>query len=98
MISIGTAELKNNLSKYLKRVRRGEIVLVRDRNHVIAKLTPASNTDRLGTEDARIVELENAGVLRPPLKVLSSKWLKQISSLELNLVDAVLAERDESEQ
>lgn len=40
--------LKNNLSKYLKMVRKGETVLVTDRNEVIAEIRrPPAAVDRL---------------------------------------------------
>lgn len=40
MIAVGIRELKNNLSKYLGLVRRGEEVLVTDRGVVVASLRP----------------------------------------------------------
>lgn len=40
MQNVGTAELKNRLSEYLRRVRSGEGFLVTDRGHAIAKLEP----------------------------------------------------------
>ncbi len=38
MITVGIKILKNNLSRYLKLVREGEIVLVSDRDEVIAQI------------------------------------------------------------
>jgi antitoxin (DNA-binding transcriptional repressor) of toxin-antitoxin stability system len=38
MKSVGVKVLKNNLSKYLDLVRQGEVVLVTDRDEVIAEL------------------------------------------------------------
>ena len=40
MIRANISELRNGLSAYLRRVRRGESVLVLDRNVPIARLTP----------------------------------------------------------
>lgn len=34
-------ELKNSLSRYLRRVRRGEIIVVTDRGAPVARLVPA---------------------------------------------------------
>ena len=44
-MQIKTAELKNNLSKYLRRVRdSGETIIVCDRDEPIAALTPINRT------------------------------------------------------
>ena len=39
--SVGIAELRQNLSVYLRRVRAGERLLVTDRNRPVAELGPA---------------------------------------------------------
>jgi prevent-host-death family protein len=57
--TVGIKVLKNNLSKYLKLVRKGETVLVTDRNEVIAEIRrpAAAKTDRLQAfleEEARL--------------------------------------------
>lgn len=38
--TVGVAELRQNLSKYLSRVERGERLLVTDRNRPVAELGP----------------------------------------------------------
>ena len=38
--SVGIAELRQNLSRYLRRVQRGERLLVTDRNRPVAELGP----------------------------------------------------------
>jgi antitoxin (DNA-binding transcriptional repressor) of toxin-antitoxin stability system len=38
--TVGIAELRQNLSKYLSRVERGERLLVTDRNRAVAELGP----------------------------------------------------------
>lgn len=40
MKTAGIRELKNNLSEYLREVRRGETVLVTDRGQVVAEIAP----------------------------------------------------------
>lgn len=42
--SVGVAELRQNLSHYLRRVQRGERLLVTDRNRPIAELAPPPST------------------------------------------------------
>jgi len=52
--SVGIAELRQNLSRYLERVERGERLLVTDRNRPVAELGPPPSTgaalDRLIAE------------------------------------------------
>jgi prevent-host-death family protein len=51
---VGVAELRQNLSVYLRRVERGERLIVTDRNRPVAELGPAPGTgaalDRLIAE------------------------------------------------
>jgi prevent-host-death family protein len=44
---VGVAELKARLSEYLRRVRRGEVVTVLDRDTEIARIVPLSSADPL---------------------------------------------------
>jgi len=39
-VEVGVRELRNNLSRYLDRVRAGEEVVVTDRGHAIARVLP----------------------------------------------------------
>lgn len=52
--TVGVAELRQNLSKYLRLVERGERLLVTDRNRPVAELGPPSTSgadlDRLIAE------------------------------------------------
>ncbi len=41
MNTVGVAELRQNLSRYLRRVERGERLIVTDRNRPVAELGPA---------------------------------------------------------
>jgi prevent-host-death family protein len=54
MSTVGIAELRQNLSRYLRRVERGERLLVTDRNRPVAELGPPPSTgaalDRLIAE------------------------------------------------
>jgi prevent-host-death family protein len=59
-IEVGVRELKNNLSRYLERVRAGDQVVVTDHGRPVARLTPVDvGTDRLAT-------LVAAGVVQAP--------------------------------
>ncbi len=52
--TVGVGELRQNLSKYLRRVQRGERLLVTDRNRPVAELGPpaiaGAELDRLIAE------------------------------------------------
>ena len=54
MNTVGIAELRQNLSRYLERVERGERLVVTDRNRPVAELGPPPTTgaalDRLIVE------------------------------------------------
>jgi len=61
MSSVNITELKNNLSQYLRQVRQGEEILIRDRRLPIAKIVPLSGADGA---DAETLALVAAGKLR----------------------------------
>lgn len=82
---VGIRELRQNLSKYLRRVARGETLRVSDRGRPVAVLAPlpaeASPVDRLASEGrlAR-ARLDLAGIGRPPraeVKLPISEALEQ---------------------
>ena len=57
---VGIRELKNELSRYIDRVRAGEEVIVTDRGRPVARLSSIDHsTDRLA-------DLIAAGLVRPP--------------------------------
>ena len=66
--SVGVAELRQNLSVYLRRVSKGERLVVTDRNRPVAELGPAPSTgpdlDRLIVE-ARVSRPLRSGLPEP---------------------------------
>ncbi len=64
MKTVNIAELKNSLSAYLRLVRKGEEVVIRDRNMPVAKLIPFPAGD--ATEEE--LQLVAEGKLRLPEK------------------------------
>lgn len=79
MKKVGAREFKNRQSHYLKRVRKGEALLVTDRGKPVAKVLPVTLWDSL-TLDEKLEELERQGHLRrargrrlPPFEPLPSK-------------------------
>lgn len=94
MRTVNIADLKNNLSAHLERVRAGEELLVKDRNRPIAKLVPLVGGEDL---DAEEMELAAAGLIRLPTSSLPDSFWK-MPAPQVSLEDAVAAvtsERDE---
>ena len=66
--TVGVAELRQNLSRFLKLVARGERLLVTDHNRPVAELGPPSTTgaalDRL-IADGRVARPRRRGLPEP---------------------------------
>jgi prevent-host-death family protein len=84
MTEVRIAELKAHLSQYLRSVRRGERVVVMDRNTPIAQIIPIHERSRL--------RIRRRAPGAPPLnRVKLPKPLK----LNVDVVDLLLEERQE---
>ncbi|MBC8011523.1 MAG: type II toxin-antitoxin system prevent-host-death family antitoxin [Burkholderiales bacterium] len=102
MHTANIATAKTELSRLLRRVRRGERVIITDRNRPVAQLQPidaAFAGDEAGV-DAELAALHEAGVLTPPsgaaLNVtafLSAP--RPIIATKQTLPAAILAERED---
>src|SRR6185436_15979920 len=66
MSSTGIRELKNNLSRYIRRIEAGERIAITAHGRVVAELVPPG-TQTKGTA-SRFDELVASGVIRPPLE------------------------------
>ncbi len=65
--TVGIKELKNNLSAYLREVRRGTRVLVSDRNRVVAELhEPNAGYSIDDPFDPQLAEWIESGVVSSP--------------------------------
>ena len=94
MRSVNVAELKDQLSKYLKFAKGGEEVVIRDRNLAVAKLVPFSAE---GAEEQEL-KLVAAGKLRLPKVRLDVKQLLKISTGRVagnKAIQAIAADREE---
>jgi antitoxin (DNA-binding transcriptional repressor) of toxin-antitoxin stability system len=90
------SELKRRLSEYLRRVRAGEVLLVCDRDQVVARIEPAGGRGNEGGDDARwLSELERRGTIRRAATSLRRGWLASRPEVGADLVAALLAERDD---
>jgi prevent-host-death family protein len=71
--AVSIADLKNNLSTHLARVRRGEEIVVRDRATPIARIVPLTGTEDLAAEEAALAA---EGMVRLPIKPLPASFWK----------------------
>jgi len=93
--SVNVAELRTRLSTYLSRVRRGEEILIRDRNVPVAKLVPLSGVEDF---DEGLLELAAQGLVKLPQKRLDLKSFLAAPAPQIamsKLRAAVEAEREE---
>ncbi len=95
MRTTNIAELKNHLSSFLADVKRGEEILISDRNQPIAKIVPLYNTSDFSAEE---LALAAAGILRlPEESVIGESFLKEKRSAlkSETAIKAIIDERDE---
>lgn len=92
MRSTNIADLRNRLTQYLREVRAGEEIVVRDRQRPIAKIVPF--TLDADDDDAALVA---AGLMRKGSgKLPASFWRTRGPRVPLRVaVAAVTADRDE---
>lgn len=67
MTSTGIRQLKDHLSRYLRRIEAGERIAITAHGRVVAELVPAGPASRTG-RSSRFDELLAAGVMRPPIE------------------------------
>jgi prevent-host-death family protein len=96
MKTVNIAELKNRLSHYLRIVRRGEPVLVRDRNGIIARIEPAGESRPGHEKDSdRLRDLELKGIVRPGRGGITLKLLTKRPKVNADVLGALLQEREQ---
>ena len=84
-MAVKIADLKNNLSRHLARVRRGSEITVYDRNTPVARILPYRTGDNMraagkaGAQDdtaERVALLVNQGVLSAGTSEAVSDWVE----------------------
>jgi antitoxin (DNA-binding transcriptional repressor) of toxin-antitoxin stability system len=63
--SAGIRELKDNLSRFIRRIEAGERIAITAHGRVVAELVPPGSKTKGG--QSRFDELIASGVIRPPL-------------------------------
>ena len=73
MRSVGIKVLNSRLSEYVRLAASGEIVLVTDRDRVVAELGPLREARSPVLADAFLAEAVRSGVLSPPILAASGR-------------------------
>jgi prevent-host-death family protein len=87
---------KNHFSTLIDRVRRGQSILITDRNRPVARLEPVSSLEQ--ADRGKLQRLERAGVITRPRKKITDAFLKRprpTGDGRRSLLQAVLDERAE---
>lgn len=92
MRSTNIADLRNHLTRYLKEVRAGEEIVVRDRQRPFAKIVPLAHDD--DAEDSALVA---SGLMRKAERTLpASFWRVRRAPISPDVAaSAVSRDRDE---
>ena len=65
MRSVGLKVLKNRLSEYVRMAAKGEVILITDRDLVVAEIVPPGPGRSPGIEDAQLAESVRRGWVKP---------------------------------
>lgn len=95
MRSVGIKILKNRLSEYVRLASSGEVVLVTDRDRVVAELVPPHLERSSHLRDAQLAEAVREGWLTPPLTPMASLPIrKPVAPLE-QILEELSKDRDD---
>ena len=95
MRAVGLKVLKNRLSEYVRLAQHGEIVLVTDRDRVVAELVPPAEHRSGLLADAVLADAVRQGWVTPPLRVADLPSRTPVATLDdlLSELDGDRAER-----
>lgn len=95
MKSLGVRELRNNLSRYIRRVEAGERIAVTAHGRIVAELVPPGGPDS-GPARTKLDRLIAAGLARPPLESgrITENW-PDIRLLKGTVQELIDRDRDE---
>lgn len=91
MTTVSISELKANLSRYVREVRRGGEVQVLDRGKPVARLVPLAAEDNRGVRERLISQ----GLLRPGKGGAAAILNEPPVVLPVSLSEALAADRDD---
>ncbi|HVE51135.1 MAG TPA: type II toxin-antitoxin system prevent-host-death family antitoxin [Casimicrobiaceae bacterium] len=91
------SEAKNQLSALIRRVRRGEEVLILDRDVPVARLIPVQALEQRD-DDKVLADLERRGIIRRPKRPPDPGLLDRLGpppKIKGDILEALLADREE---
>ena len=94
MKSVNVAELKNRLSAYLQMVRKGEEIIIKDRNTPVARISPYG----AGAVSDEERELVASGAMKLPKNRINWKKFWQMPAPNLGADEALRAILEEREE
>ena len=74
MQSVNIAELKNNLSHYLRKVRQGIELTIKDRDRVVARIIPVAPPDI----EVELRELAEQGKVKLPQQLPDTAFVEEM--------------------
>ena len=92
MSTVGIKELKNRLTEYLRRTKRGEEVIVTERGKPIAVIQPIGSVEHLQTLEAKLAKLAAQGIVTLPRR-RPRKKIRRVTASGSPVSEAILAER-----
>ena len=93
--AVGLKVLKNRLSEYVRLAASGEVVLVTDRDRVVAELVPPGADRSPLLSDALLADAVRQGWLRPPAHVAAGEPPRQPVAKLSAILRGLQADRDE---
>jgi antitoxin (DNA-binding transcriptional repressor) of toxin-antitoxin stability system len=94
--TVKISELKNQLSHYIRCVQQGQVVLICDRDRVVARIDRVDRSpDPRTAEEEWLERLERRGAIRRASGHLAPDWITQLPAVRADLVAALLREREE---
>lgn len=91
MKSVGIKQLKAHLSEYVRRARGGELILVSDRDEIVAQLGPVRSGPKSGSLNETLERLAQQGsVTRAAQSKLGWSWSPRALELPKETVTRLL--------
>lgn len=85
MSTVGVKELKNRLTQYLRRTKKGEEVIVTERGRPIALIQPIKSAEHVVSPEARLAKLAAQGFITlPTQKPLKKVRLVKVTGIPIS--------------
>ena len=92
MSTVGVKELKNRLTHYLRRTKRGEEVIVTERGKPVALIQRIQSAEHAVSREARLARLAAQGVVTLPTRKVS-KRIRRVKVAGLAISQIILEDR-----